>query len=381
VPKASAPRVASLLPSTTEIVAALGAADLLVGVSHECDWPPEIAQRVNSGELPVLTSARLGPPGRLAPAAAASETSAAALPGVSRSAAIDRRLRELVSAALSVYLVDEAALAACAPDIVLTQDLCEVCAVSYEETCRAVSFMQGADVRVITTHPTSLDDIWGDVFRIGAAIGRERDAEILVASLRSRVEAVARRANAKYGSIADLDNLGPDSLDLADLLMRLEQAGYRVDDDGRWQASDPLPRPRVLTLEWIDPPMPGGLWMGELVELAGGIPIGDQRGAKTHALSREQLEALSPEVLVVKPCGFTLDMAQAELPVLKRVLPWDTWPACREGRVYLCDGSAYFNRPGPRIVDSLELLAACIHPELFGDFGERYAGAYERVEL
>src|SRR6185436_5872094 len=108
--------------------------------------------------------------------------------------------------------------------------------------------------------------------------------------------------------------------------------------------------------------------MAELVTLAGGVPLGDQAGVKTHALSRDQLEALAPEVVVVKPCGFGLEQGLAEAPALARAVPWADWPACRDGRVYVADGSAYFNRPGPRIVDSLELLAACVHPELFADF-------------
>jgi iron complex transport system substrate-binding protein len=323
-------RIASLLPSTTEIVCALGGIDDLVGVSHECDHPPEVARRVAAGELPVLTTARLGPPGPLGATAGHIEHK-----GVGMSAAIDAQLRRLVAEALAVYIVDERQLAAAAPDLVLTQDLCDVCAVSYEETCRAVVHLSGA-VEVLTTHPQSLHDILEDIRRIGAAIDRSGEAVDLVHTYILRIKAVGRRAEAAAAASG---------------------------------------RPAVLTLEWIDPPMPGGLWMGELVEIAGGTPLGDQAGLKTHALSTEQLAGMQPEVVMVKPCGFTLAQGLAELPTLQRILP-PTWPAVRAGRVYVADGSAYFNRPGPRIIDSLELLAACIHPAAFVDFAELYGGSY-----
>jgi iron complex transport system substrate-binding protein len=334
------PRVASLLPSATEIVCALSGIDQLCGVSHECDFPPELAQRVAAGELPVLTGARLGPPGKLGvgaqaatPAGAEPKSTAGATGyALTNSAAIDTRLRELVAQALSVYIVDERALAACRPDLILTQDLCEVCAVSYAEICRAASYLSHA-ASVVSSHPTSLADIWADIRAVAAAIGREAEGTALLEQLSARVEAVRLRSNAAAS------------------------------------------RPAVLTLEWIEPPMPGGLWMAELVELAGGVPLGDQAGAKTHAFTAEQLAALQPEVVVVKPCGFTLEQGLAELETLRRVVPWDDWPACRTGRVYVADGSAYFNRPGPRIVDSTELLAACVQPELFPDFRQRYAHA------
>lgn len=330
------PRVASLLPSATEIVCALGGIDLLCGVSHECDYPPELAARVASGALPVLTGARLGPPGALEPAASdpAAQPTGEAQPS---SAQIDAELRRLVAQALSVYVVDEQALADCRPDVILTQDLCAVCAVSYAETCRAASHLTHA-TRVVSSHPRTLADIFADIERLATAIGRPAAAAPLLDSLRARVEAVRRTVSASGSA-----------------------------------------RPRVLTLEWIDPPMPGGLWMAELIELAGGEPLLDQAGEHTRALNMDELGGVNPEVLVVKPCGFTLERGLAELAALRAAVPWERWDACRTGRVFIADGSAYFNRPGPRIVDSLELLVQCINPVDLSKNKSHFSGLYARI--
>jgi iron complex transport system substrate-binding protein len=330
------PRIASLLPSATETVCALGGVDDLVGVSHECDWPPEVAARVADGRLPVLTTARLGPPGPLGHADGYADVGEQPC----MSAAIDAQLRRLVAESLSVYIVDEHALAAAAPDVVLTQDLCEVCAVSFAETCRAVAYLAPGSARVVTSHPLTLEDILADMREVGAAIGRDAAAVDFVHTCALRIKRVsARSADAARASGA----------------------------------------PRVLTIEWIDPPMPGGLWMTELIELAGGISLDQPEGEHSRVLSRAELEALAPDVVVVKPCGFTLAQTLAEAGSLRRVLPAH-WPACADSRVYLCDGSAYFNRPGPRIVESLELLASCVHPQAFPDFAAEYAPAVHRSQ-
>jgi iron complex transport system substrate-binding protein len=292
-----------------------------------------VATAVAAGDLPVLTSSRLSAPGALQ----GSGTEA------SLSQALDDQLRELVHQALAVYLVDESVLAAARPDIVLTQDLCEVCAVSYGETCRAVSHLAGHDVKVLSGAPTSLTGIWDDFRSIGAAIGRGAVAAELLDLFQSRLDEISAHA---------------------------ERA---------WRGSAAQRPPQVFTLEWIEPVMPGGLWMPELVSLAGGQALGKPGSGKTHAMDRAEVEALAPDVLIVQPCGLTLPQVIVELPALKRVLPWDQWPCCQQGRVYLCDGSAYFNRPGPRIVDSVELLAACIHPEEFADLRPRFSGAAAEV--
>jgi iron complex transport system substrate-binding protein len=310
-PDRPAGRVVSLLPSATEIVCALGAGDRLVGVSHECDHPPEVAR------LPALTASRL--------------------PGAGASGAVDRSVRDLLRAALAVYDLDVDRLAALEPDVIVTQDLCDVCAVSYGTVCAAVDRLAGRDVRVVSLHPRRLADIWDDVGRVAAALGREAAGEALVAGLRERLGRVERRA-----------------------------AGAG--------------RPGVVSIEWFDPVMLGGTWMPELIGLAGGRPLGVAAGERAPTLDLAALGRLRPEVVVVKPCGYPLERTLTELDLLPKVLPWDDWPAVGNGRVYLADGNAYFNRSGPRIVDSAELLAACLHPDRFPDHLDRYRRALRRVD-
>ena len=305
-------RVVSLLPSATEIVCALGAGGQLVGVSHECDHPPEVAG------LPALTASRL--PG-----------------GGGTSGGIDRSVRELLRAALAIYDLDVDRLAALEPDVVVTQDLCEVCAVSYGAVCAATERLAGRQVEVVSLHPRRLDDIWGDVRRVAAAVGRQEAAEALLDGLLERLGRVGRQA-----------------------------AGAG--------------RPTVVSIEWLDPVMLGGTWMPELIAAAGGDPLGVAAGEQAPTLDLAALGALAPEVVVVKPCGYPVERTLAELDLLPKVLPWETWPAVAAGRVYLADGNAYFNRSGPRIVDSAELLAACLHPGRFPEHLERYRGAARRVD-
>jgi len=326
-----APRIVSLLPSATEIVCGLGARDGLVGISHECDFPPDVAC------LPVLTSAKM-----------------AASPS---SAAIDRSVREVLRDALAVYDIDTAKLRELAPDVIVTQDLCDVCAVSLDDVRRAVRDWAGPDTRVVSLRPGRLGDVLDDLDRTATAIGREVEARTLRGALEARIESVRQRA---AQAVADAD-AHPDG---------------RVAADG----TNPQARPKVLTIEWIDPVMPGGTWMPELIELAGGEPLVTKPGDHAPTLDPGALRALAPDVVLVKPCGFDLARSETELDRLREVLPWDRWPAVREGRVWLADGNAYFNRPGPRIVDSLEILAACLWPERFRDFVERYAPSLRRID-
>jgi iron complex transport system substrate-binding protein len=306
------PRIVTLLAAATEIVAAVGAADELVGVSHECDHPPDaVAGR------PVLTTARVGP-----------------LPS---SAGVDRAVRQLVADALAVYDVDVELLAALAPDVIVTQDLCRVCAVSVDDVRAAVARLAAKSaVELVSLHPRRLADILGDIARVAHAVARPAAGERVVAGLRDRIEQVRTVAGASPS------------------------------------------RPGVVTVEWIQPVMLGGLWMPELIELAGGRPLGVAAGAPAPTVAREVLARLAPDVVVVKPCGFTVERALAELPVLARALPWMAWTG-RAARVYVADGNAYFNRSGPRIVDSLELLAALLHPGRFPDQAARLPGAAVRI--
>ncbi len=311
-------RVASLLPSATEMVCALGCEEWLVGVSHECDWPASVVGR------PVLTASRI--------------------PHGLRSGAIDAAVRGVLKNALAVYDIDEAALAAARPDVIVTQDLCDVCAVSFDEVVAATKKLVNPDVRIVNLHPTRLADVWADLRKVGAALGREREAAAVCADIDRRVAAVARRA-----------------------------ASWLARSGGR--------PPRVLTIEWIDPVMIGGTWMPELVALAGGQALVTQPGAHAPTLAREQLRALdpAPDVVLVKPCGFPLERTLQEADALAALLAEMPWPAIADGEVWLADGNAFFNRPGPRLVDSLEILAACVHPEAFADLRRMHGAHFRRL--
>jgi iron complex transport system substrate-binding protein len=299
-------RIVSLLPSATEIVCALGARAELVGRSHECDFPPGVEQ------VPVLTSSRVGP-----------------LPS---SRAIDTAVRDALRDALAIYEIDVERLRRTAPDVIVTQDLCDVCAVSIDDVRSAVARLARQDVAIVNLHPMRLADIWRDVAHVAKAIGRAADGEALLKKLRARVAELARRAAA-------------------------------------------VPRrPRVVTIEWLEPVMIGGMWMPELVELAGGEPLVTRPGEHAPTLERDDLAALDPEVVLVKPCGFTLERTLDELDVLR-----DASPRGWQARVYVADGNAFFNRPGPRIVESLEILAACVHPQAFADLAAKHRASVREV--
>ena len=308
----ASPRVASLLPSATEIVCAVGAGAELVGISHECDFPESVRG------LPALTRARL-PAG----------------PG---SRAIDQGVRSILQQALAVYEIELERLEHARPDVIVTQDLCDVCAVSFTDVCAAAAHLVHQPSRIVNLHPTRLDDIWDDIQRVAGALGRAAAGAAVVDGLRGRVGEIARR------SAAVLD------------------------------------RPRVVSIEWLDPVMVAGMWMPELFERAGGIPLGPAPGEHAPTLTTEALEALRPDVVLVNPCGFSLERTLAEISLLRAGLPWEAWPAAANGRVYVADGNAYFNRPGPRIVESLEILAACVHPKAFEDFRRKHAGAVVRLD-
>jgi iron complex transport system substrate-binding protein len=296
-------RVVSLLPSATELVCAVGAEAELVGISHECDFPAAIRGR------PVLTRARVSSEGT--------------------SLSIDSAVRALVEQALSIYLVDEAKLAELRPDVIVTQDLCEVCAVSLDDVRSAVARLaHAADVRIVSLRPTRLGDVLDDVGRVAAALGRDAQGREVRAALEGRIDAIRVRA-------------------------------------ARGRA-----RPRVASIEWLDPLMLGGTWMPELIELAGGTAVGVERGQLAPTLTPGQLAALAPEVVIVKPCGFDLERALGERDAIERNIARVVSPGAR---VFVTDGNAFFNRPGPRLVESLEILAACLHPNLFADFAAKHA--------
>lgn len=304
------PRIASLLPAATETVCALGMVESLVGISHECDHPADLRGRA------ILTKSRVS-------------TS----PDSPR---IDRDVRRMIAQALSVYEVDVEALRTAAPDVIVTQDLCDVCAVSFAQVEKALEAIGSPAAKVVRQHPTQLADVWQNIAELGAALGSERAARGLLRDLDARVEAVENRV--------------PRS----------------------------STRPAVLTIEWLDPVMIGGLWMPELVELAGGKAVAARSGERARTLTIDDLERLAPDVVLIKPCGFRISRTLEERSRLDALLARLPWPAVRDGRVWIADGNAFFNRPGPRIVDSLEILAACMHPGVFGDLASRHSGSFVR---
>jgi len=296
------PRIVSLLPSATEIVCALGASSDLVGISHECDFPAEVRG------VPVLSSSRVSDLGS--------------------SAAIDAAVRTLVRDALSIYAVDQALLAELSPDLILTQDLCRVCAVSLSDVQSAVARLAGrTQVQIVSLKPTRLEHVLQDIETIAAALGRPERGTQLRASLEARIAAIAARAR---------------------------------------QARS---RPRVASVEWLEPLMLGGTWMPELIEIAGGEAVAARPGEPAPTLSYEEFAALRAEVVLLKPCGFDVartlrERDSLEASLLSRLMP--------SARAYVTDGNAFFNRPGPRLVESLEILAAAVHPELFADFALKH---------
>jgi iron complex transport system substrate-binding protein len=288
-------RIVSLLPSATEIAFALGLGDQVVAVSHECDYPPEARQRPAVTRSP-LHGHHLS------------------------SREIDRRTTEQLHEGGTLYFLDAEHLAALAPDLILTQELCHVCAVAQPEVERAVRVL-GSAPRVLSLEPNTLADVLGTIEAVGAATGREAAAAALVGQLRARVAAV-RAATATVAT-----------------------------------------RPRVFCMEWTDPPWVAGHWIPEMVEIAGGTDVLGPPASPSVRVEWERVREAAPEVLVAMPCGYDLARTLAERPVLAALPGWDSLPAVQAGRAYAVDGSAYFNRPGPRLVDGLELLAHILHPE------------------
>ena len=286
-------RIVTLLPAATEIVAALGIDP--VGVSHECDYPPGVA------DAPVITHSRI-------------DQSAS-------SAQIDEQVLEAERAG-GVYAIDLDALARADPDLVVTQGVCDVCAVDHVLVEDAVDEL-GLDCEILTTDSHRLEDVFEDVRRVGAAVGRRDGAEELVADLRARVEWVRGRAET-------------------------------VDST-----------PRVAVLDWMDPVMVAGHWIPDLVTAAGGSYGLVEPGARARPREFAELREYDPQVIVVAPCGFGLEDTEDRLAELTERPGWDELTAVREGRVSLLDGNQYANRPGPRLVETLEYLAWAIHPERF----------------
>lgn len=290
-------RIVSFLPSATEMVYALGLEDQLVGVTHECDYP----------------------------AAAKSKTvvvrSAVGMKGLSLEE-IDATVSRAVKVGQSIYTVDEELVKDLAPDLILTQDLCQVCAPSGNEMGRLLKHFENPP-KIVWLTPSCLSDIFENIKQIGEASGKAPVAARIILGLQERVNAVAERTRALTS------------------------------------------RPRTFCMEWLSPPYCAGHWVGEMVALAGGEDSLARTGEDSVRIRWEEISAYAPEVLILSPCGFHLSEVLEQAHLLTGYPGWDKLPAVKNGRVYAVDADSYFARPGPRVVDGIELLAHLIHPEHF----------------
>lgn len=291
------PRIVSFLPSATEMVYDLGLEDQLVGVTHECDYPPQAQDKavVVSNAIPIEKM---------------------------NQAEIDVAVAERMRNGLSLYQVDEELLRELAPDLILTQNLCQVCAPSGNEVAQVLRVLS-KQPEIVWMSPRSLEEIFGNVKQLGAATGRAPEADKLVATAREKLK------------------------DIAELTGELAV------------------RPRVFCMEWLDPIYCSGHWMPEMVEIAGGVDQLARRQADSVRIPWSDVVDCAPEVLVITPCGFNLEKVVAQTPQLLNYPGWSELPAVRNGRVYAVDANAYFARPSLRVVEGTELLAHLIHPDVF----------------
>jgi iron complex transport system substrate-binding protein len=288
-------RIVSLLPSATEIVCALGLGERLVGVTHECDWPAFVLG------LPKVTRTLI--------------------PHDATSRRIDDLVRERLRTQRALYTLDLPVLEALCPDVIVTQALCDVCAVAEEEVRAAACRLPGHP-RVVNLEPATLAQVLDSIAQVAAATGIEDRAKAVIHGLRARIDAVAARTE----SLRD--------------------------------------RPRVALLEWIDPPFSCGHWSPELVRLAGGVEGISQEGRPSRTLRWDEVVAWGPEVLYIACCGFTVERTLQDVEILRGCPGWKDLPCVRARRVYVVNGSHYFSRPGPRLVDSLEILGHALHPNV-----------------
>jgi iron complex transport system substrate-binding protein len=296
-------RIVSLVPAATEIAAALGLMDQVAGVSHECDFPKEANERPRVTHCPVHNA------------------------GLS-SREVDESVRRALRENGTIYVIDEPLLRKLRPDVILTQKLCDVCAVGYGTVVRLAQTLPGPP-QVVNLEPSSLSDIFDNIRRVAEVCGVADRADKVIMQLSDRIEAVRSRAN-------------------------------RI-----------IHRRRCFLMEWVDPPFCSGHWGPELVEIAGGY---DQLGRKHQPSAQiEWQEVLDtqPDIIVLALCGYSIDRARRDYGVLRRFLDFDSLPAARLYQIYLVNASAYFARPGPRIVDSLEILAGILHPKAFPEFASR----------
>ena len=284
-------KICSLLPSATEILFALGLGDQVAGVSHECDFPPEARTK------PVLIVSRI------------SHTQSAA--------AIDHQVREFLERGESLYSVDLSAICAIEPDLIITQDLCHVCAATPDDLGAALAHLPRRP-QVVTLNPHSLADVCADIRSVGRATGCSEQATAVIAEFERNVADVER-------TVAR------------------------------------LPRPRVVCLEWLDPPYVAGHWVPEMVARAGGIDALGRAGEPSFRVEWETIFSVQPEVIVLLPCGYTLDQVSKEFRDLQLPEGWHDIPAVQTSRVFLVEASGYFSRPGPRLATGVAILGDALH--------------------
>ncbi len=293
-------RIVSLLPAATEICGALGLMSDVVGVSHECDFPREANARPRVTRCPVHNA------------------------GFS-SRQVDEWVRHALGENGTIYTINEELLRELHPDVILTQKLCDVCAVGYGTVARLAETLPGPP-QVVNLEPSGLADIFDDIRRVAHACGVSQRGEKVVGDLSRRVESVRQRA-------AKIDK-----------------------------------RPKCFLVEWVDPPFCSGHWGPELVEIAGGFdPLG-RKHQPSAQIEWQQVLAAQPEIIVLALCGYDVDRARRDYELLRSFAGFNSLPAARNNQIYVVDAGAYFARPGPRIVDSLEILAGILHPEEFAEF-------------
>lgn len=305
-------RICSLLPSSTEILYALGLGDEVVAVTHECDYPPEAASKPQA-TTSVIDDRRL------------------------TSKEIDHHVSSNIGRHGSIYHLKQDLLEELRPNLIITQELCDVCAVSYKEVQRATRVLDG-EARVVSLEPNTLDEVLDTILLVGELTNRQEIAADKVQQLRERLARV--RALARGAS-----------------------------------------RPRVYAMEWLNPPFSGGHWVPEMVEIAGGQEVLGKAGLKSERIAAERILEAQPEIIVLMPCGFSLQRTIQEYRRENFFEGWEELPAVRNGEVYAVDGSSYFNRSGPRLIDGVEILAAIFHPDRCGNLLNRGADvSYQRIE-
>ncbi len=290
-------RIVSLLPAATEIICALGLEHQLVGRSHECDYPPGISN------LPICSSAKF-------------------LPG-SDSAQIDRQVKEIISESLSIYTIDRDLIKSLAPEVIITQAQCEVCAVSLKDVELALSDLLDKECQIISLQPNELDDVYGDIRMIAGQLGVENAAEELLELSAERINIIRH----KLKFITE--------------------------------------KPTLACIEWLSPLMMAGNWTPEIIEIAGGLPILTEAGKHSSYINFQDILQAEPDIILIMPCGFSIQRTLQEISLMLDTPGWADLKAVKSQRVYIADGNQYFNRSGPRITDSIEIMAEIINPKQF----------------